>query len=60
MNPCKDCEFRHPTCHAECEVYKSWAAERRAETIHTNKQKASLDKMFDYGGKWRKKYGRRV
>ena len=27
--PCKDCEFRHFGCHAECEPYKMWREEKR-------------------------------
>lgn len=22
--PCKDCEFRHPGCHGDCEAFKTW------------------------------------
>ena len=29
--PCKDCEFRHVGCHAECEVYKDWKKDHEAE-----------------------------
>lgn len=50
-NPCKGCEQRSVTCHGGCEAYRSWAAQRRAETIETNKQKACLDKMWNYGRK---------
>ncbi len=28
--PCKDCEFRHLECHAECEPYKMWREEKKA------------------------------
>lgn len=58
--PCRDCDYRTATCHGECEVYKGWAADRRKETVHTNKTKASLDKMYDYGGAWVPRYGRKV
>lgn len=53
-NPCKGCGTRHFNCHAECEVYTNWAQEKRKESIETNKAKAALDSMYDYGGKWRR------
>lgn len=53
-NPCKTCEERTPTCHGECVPYKEWAKEHRQEVIQTNRAKASLGKMYDYGGKWRR------
>lgn len=28
--PCRDCADREGTCHATCEKYLTWAAERRA------------------------------
>ena len=28
-SPCKDCEYRHLRCHATCEPYKEFAAERQ-------------------------------
>ena len=28
--PCKDCPNRHPLCHAECEQYLAYKAEREA------------------------------
>lgn len=28
--PCRDCEDRNETCHANCERYLTWATERRA------------------------------
>ena len=33
--PCKDCEKRHPNCHAHCEEYQAfaaWNAKRLEET----------------------------
>lgn len=27
-NPCKNCEDRHHNCHAHCEEYQEFAAER--------------------------------
>ena len=27
--PCKNCEFRHIKCHAECEPYKTWLEEKK-------------------------------
>jgi hypothetical protein len=53
-NPCKDCDARHFKCHAECEAYTNWAQEKRKESIETSKVKAALDRMYDYGGKWRR------
>ena len=53
-NPCKDCEKRTPTCHGDCAEYLDWKTEKRQETIQTSKAKAALDRMYDYGGKWRR------
>ena len=25
-SPCHYCEFRHPACHDDCQVYADWAA----------------------------------
>ena len=55
-SPCRDCEFRNTYCHANCEVYKAWAEEKRNERKYTAKENASLNTMWDYGGKkYRKK-----
>ncbi len=27
--PCKDCEFRHFGCHAQCVHYKAWREEKK-------------------------------
>ena len=27
--PCKDCEFRHLGCHAQCVHYKAWREEKK-------------------------------
>lgn len=37
--PCRDCVDRDETCHATCERYLTWAAERRAarEKDHDNR-----------------------
>lgn len=34
--PCKDCEKRHPNCHAHCEAYQAFRAEneKRYEANH--------------------------
>lgn len=29
--PCKGCQERGPGCHASCEKYKTWAADRERE-----------------------------
>ena len=52
--PCKECEKRNTYCHAECEIYKDFATQKRNERIQTNKQNASLDKMWNYGRKKKK------
>lgn len=49
--PCCECECRSPECHGKCQGYLEWATEKRNERIHTNKEKAYLGKMFNYG--WR-------
>lgn len=53
-SPCKQCEQRSPECHGKCDPYLNWAAWKRKESIQTNKAKAALGKMYDYGGKWRR------
>lgn len=30
-SPCYGCEFRHPKCHSECEIYKDYYNERIKE-----------------------------
>ena len=54
-SPCKDCEFRHTYCHASCEIYRDWSTAVREERIHTSKQRAALDAMWDYNGRKKKK-----
>lgn len=40
VGPCKECKSRHIACHANCSLYKEWAAEweqvkqNRAERLH--------------------------
>ena len=29
--PCKDCQSRSPRCHAVCEAYRKWKADRDEE-----------------------------
>lgn len=54
-SPCKDCEFRRPGCHGDCEVYKAWCAARKEERTQTDLNNAALNMMYSYGGmKWRK------
>lgn len=31
ISPCKNCEKRHIKCHSDCEEYKAWVEEERAE-----------------------------
>jgi hypothetical protein len=47
---CKDCEFRHAYCHANCEIYQEWAKEKSEETRYTREQKMALSDMWSYGG----------
>ena len=49
--PCKDCEYRHAYCHANCVIYKDWAIARREETLHTSAERNALNNMWDYGGR---------
>lgn len=30
-NPCFHCPRRHEACHASCEAYTEWSAQRRAQ-----------------------------
>lgn len=45
--PCKDCEFRHIGCHAECEPYRLYNEER--ERIRAERKK-NFD-IDDYEGR---------
>lgn len=42
--PCHGCSERTIDCHAMCEKYQAWAAERRAavDKYHNQKKKATL------------------
>lgn len=57
--PCHHCENRHVGCHAECEVYKGWRAERDAlnERIHEEKERyrVALDIRYAKYEEWKKK-----
>lgn len=37
MTPCYKCEDRHQHCHAKCERYAKWDAERAKEKAKRNK-----------------------
>lgn len=51
-NPgCKDCEFRHFGCHANCEIYNDWLAQLREEKKATRDTNLALNSMWCYGGK---------
>ena len=38
--PCYNCTDRHAECHATCEAYKAWAAERREKYESNRKPEA--------------------
>ena len=42
--PCRNCEFRHPCCHAECEVYKDF----RKQFEEMRKDKARQRKIDEF------------
>ena len=44
QSPCWECPERHPLCHAECEKYQAYAAER----ARVNHQKALKYKINGY------------
>lgn len=35
--PCKDCEYRHLGCHAGCEHYHAWRADKKQRMDHLQK-----------------------
>ena len=43
MNPCYNCESRHPGCHGTCGPYKDWKKEvdEKRETIRKQKIRES-------------------
>ena len=41
--PCKDCEERHPLCHAECERYMAY----KAEAAEIKKKKNEFGRLLD-------------
>ena len=50
-NPCvKDCPYRSPVCHAECEAYALWAEERKRsrEQISAARQKMEIARDTHY------------
>ena len=49
LNPCKDCEDRHPHCHSECDLYAQMKAERDAAMADLRQKKAeSREQMRTY------------
>lgn len=47
--PCKDCEFRHIGCHAECQPYKDWHAEIKA--VADAEKRRRLAKKYTHDAK---------
>lgn len=54
-SPCKTCDHHDTYCHSGCELYLEWSSNVRKERIHTSKERAALDAMWNYNGRKRKK-----
>lgn len=54
-SPCKECEFRHAWCHANCVIYRDYAMEKSKERAYTSKEREALAAMWDYIGRYLKK-----
>lgn len=48
-NPCKrDCAERSPTCHAECEKYRTWVESRQPELKARAQRQTAESHYLDY------------
>lgn len=47
LPPCKDCEFRHPGCHAQCEPYKAWLEDQHAKSAYLAKNDDATKVIID-------------
>ncbi len=49
--PCRGCEVRQIGCHRDCEVYRDFANEKKAERKALKKEVDALDARWNYGRK---------
>lgn len=56
--PCLNCEFRHVGCHADCEHYKAFRAEREAAYKRNAQQAEMTSFVSDVKRNVHRRYGR--
>ena len=56
--PCiKECPYRSPTCHSECEKYLEWSAERAHIRYEINKEtKIWISDRYKRTQRWHKNH----
>lgn len=47
-NPCYGCEFRHATCHADCQVYKDFFENCRRQNEKKRRNKEASHYTREY------------
>lgn len=47
-SPCKGCQKRHKTCHAECEEYKKWRRELTEYNYKVKKENNDEGRIISY------------
>lgn len=57
--PCGVCEERFVGCHAKCEAYKRWHAERDAEVLARFEERTRDRKVAEYNRENVERYRRR-